>query len=147
MTTMSNCDTLETDLSTQFCRLYPRLCMIRTTSINLIAPKKHDDNISVICNRFVERTTKLFHLPGWMGETKSLCLRPTTNNLFRVWHVFSLYAFIVIGVISILGCNAPLKQVISSTPHCANNVQLVSLGLIQIKNIKFVKSNNDERRL
>ncbi len=28
-----------------------------------------------------------------------------------------LYAFIMIGVISILRCNAPLKQVISSTPQ------------------------------
>ncbi len=45
----------------------------------------------------------------------------------------------------ILGCNAPLEPVISSTPHCANNVQLVSLGLIHIRNIKFAKSNNDER--
>jgi hypothetical protein len=39
------------------------------------------------------------------------------------------------------------SKVISSTPHCANNVQLVSLGPIHIRNIKFAKSNNDERGL
>jgi hypothetical protein len=49
-----------------------------------------------------------------------------------------LYAFIMIRAISIFGCNAPFKQVISSTQHCRNNVQLVSLGLIRIKNVKFV---------
>jgi len=38
-----------------------------------------------------------------------------------------LYAFIMIRIICILGCNAPLKQVSSSTFHCAIYVQLVSL--------------------